>query len=209
MTVQNHRLRLPQNALSSTLQGLKGRKAEVPYFIQNVSAILHNAEVRSRPTNKKWWTDDQTNGQLAMMKKIFILKHSLRIANSPIAAHKQLQHSLYQRLKSAQCLPRRKGGRSTRDDRSKDFQLWDELTSLPLHVGTLPRARARTRRVVPISELLFGTLTQNRSSLEASLGFGAITGTPRIENGGTFAVDFADGRRNRHNFYVRPDAHNS
>jgi len=106
----------------------EGRKAEVPYFIQNVSAILHNAEVRSRPTNKKWWTDDQTNGQLAMMKKIFILKHSLRIANSPIAAHKQLQHSLYQRLKSAQCLPRRKGGRSTRDDRSKDFQLWDELT---------------------------------------------------------------------------------
>jgi hypothetical protein len=102
--------------------------ADTPHFIQNMNAILHNAELRSRPTNKKWWTDDQTNGHLAMMKKIFILKHSLRIANSPIAAHKQLQHSLYQRLKSAQCLPRRKGGRATRDDRSKDYQLWDELT---------------------------------------------------------------------------------
>src|SRR5215470_1069213 len=30
-----------------------------------------------------------------------------------------------------------------------------------------PRARARARRVVPISELVFGALTQNRSSLEA------------------------------------------
>ena len=39
-----------------------------------------------------------------------------------------------------------------------------------------------------ISELVFGTLTQNRSSLEPSLGFAAIAGTPRIENGGTFAV---------------------
>src|SRR5215471_2519760 len=29
-----------------------------------------------------------------------------------------------------------------------------------------PRARARARRVVPISELVFGALTQNRSSLE-------------------------------------------
>jgi hypothetical protein len=26
-----------------------------------------------------------------------------------------------------------------------------------------------------------------------------LPGTPRIENGGTFAVDFADGRRARHN----------
>jgi hypothetical protein len=34
--------------------------------------------------------------------------------------------------------------------------------------------------------LVFGALTQNRSSLEPSLGFAAITGTPRIENGGTF-----------------------
>jgi hypothetical protein len=48
---------------------------------------------------------------------------------------------------------------------------------------------------VPISELVFGTLTQNRSSLEATLGFAAIAGTPRIENGGPFAVDFANGRR--------------
>jgi hypothetical protein len=48
---------------------------------------------------------------------------------------------------------------------------------------------------VPISELMFGTLTQNRSSLERSLGFAAIPGTPRIENGGPFAVDFANGRR--------------
>jgi hypothetical protein len=50
---------------------------------------------------------------------------------------------------------------------------------------------------VPISELVFGTLTQNRSSLEPSLEFAAIAGTPRIENGGTFAVDLAYGRRDR------------
>jgi hypothetical protein len=31
-----------------------------------------------------------------------------------------------------------------------------------------------------------------RSRLRPSLGFAAIAGTPRIENGGTFAVDFAD-----------------
>jgi hypothetical protein len=48
---------------------------------------------------------------------------------------------------------------------------------------------------VKISELVFGTSTQNWSSLEPSLEFAAIAGTPRIENGGTFAVDFADGRR--------------
>jgi hypothetical protein len=47
---------------------------------------------------------------------------------------------------------------------------------------------------------VFETSTKNRSSLEASLGFAANTGTPRIENGGIFAVDFADGRRDRHNF---------
>jgi hypothetical protein len=59
---------------------------------------------------------------------------------------------------------------------------------------------------VPNSELVFGTLTQNRSSLEPSLEFAAaIAGTPRIENGGTFAVDFADGRRDGHNIDVRPD----
>ena len=69
------------------------------------------------------------------------------------------------------------------------------------------RAHARARgEFWPISGLVFGASTKNRSSLEASLGFAAITGAPRIENGGTFAVDFADGRRNRHNFYVRPDA---
>jgi hypothetical protein len=77
---------------------------------------------------------------------------------------------------------------------------------------------------VPISELVFGTLTQNRSSLEPSLEFAAIAGTPRIENGGTVAVDFADRRRDRktcapmfwgpvaderrdrHNVDVQPDA---
>jgi hypothetical protein len=46
-------------------------------------------------------------------------------------------------------------------------------------VCILPHARAR-ERVVPIFELVFGTLTQNRSSLEPSLGFAAIAGTPRI-----------------------------
>jgi hypothetical protein len=35
--------------------------------------------------------------------------------------------------------------------------------------------------------LVFGALTQNRSSLEPSLGFAAIAETPLIENGGTFA----------------------
>ena len=64
--------------------------------------------------------------------------------------------------------------------------------------------RSNMRRTALIPS--FGGSTKNRSSLEASLGFTAITGTPRIENGGTFAVDYADGRRNRHNFYVRPDA---
>jgi len=42
------------------------------------------------------------------------------------------------------------------------------------------RTRARARRVVPISELVFGTLTQNRSSLEPSLGFAAITGPSHV-----------------------------
>jgi hypothetical protein len=45
---------------------------------------------------------------------------------------------------------------------------WWNATSL------VPRARARARRVVPISELVLGALTQNRSSLEPSLGFAAI-----------------------------------
>jgi hypothetical protein len=40
----------------------------------------------------------------------------------------------------------------------------------------LPHARAR-ERVVPISELVFGTLTQNWSSLEP-LGFAAVAGPP-------------------------------
>jgi len=47
-------------------------------------------------------------------------------------------------------------------------------------VACLPRARARERQSVPISELVFGALTQNRSSLEPSLGIAAIAGTPRI-----------------------------
>jgi hypothetical protein len=42
---------------------------------------------------------------------------------------------------------------------------------------------------------VFGASAKNRSSLEPSLGFTAITGTPRIENGGTFAVDFAESKR--------------
>jgi hypothetical protein len=52
--------------------------------------------------------------------------------------------------------------------------------------------------------LVFGALTQNRSSLEPSLGFAAIADTPRIENGVTFAVDSVDGRRGHH-IDVRPD----
>jgi hypothetical protein len=46
---------------------------------------------------------------------------------------------------------------------------------------------------VPISELVFGALTQNRSSLEPSLGFAAIAGTPRIENGGTLITPWDPG----------------
>src|SRR5215467_1311979 len=42
----------------------------------------------------------------------------------------------------------------------------------------LPHARAR-ERVVPISEPVFGTLTQNWSSLEP-LGFAAVAGPPCI-----------------------------
>jgi len=59
---------------------------------------------------------------------------------------------------------------------------------------SLPRARARARRVVPISGPVYGALTKNSSSLEPSRG--AVL----------FAVDFVDGRRDRHNIYVRPDA---
>jgi hypothetical protein len=47
------------------------------------------------------------------------------------------------------------------------------------HVSpSLPHARAR-ERVVPISELVFGTLTQNRSSLEPSPARVALTAPPR------------------------------
>ena len=55
------------------------------------------------------------------------------------------------------------------------------------------------------SELVFGALTQNRSSVGSFLGF-AAAGTPRIENGNAFAVDLAGRRRDRHNIDVRPDA---
>src|SRR5215475_1154456 len=57
----------------------------------------------------------------------------------------------------------------------------------------------------PAAKCILGCRTQNRSSLEPSLGFAATAGTPRIETGGTFAVDSADGRRDRHNIDVRPD----
>jgi hypothetical protein len=43
-----------------------------------------------------------------------------------------------------------------------------------LALVAIPRAQARARRVVPISESVFGALTQNQSSLEPSLGFAAI-----------------------------------
>ena len=55
-----------------------------------------------------------------------------------------------------------------------------EATRPPIPRLDRPEFRARERRVVPISELVFGALTQNRSSLEPSLGFAAIAGTPRI-----------------------------
>ena len=59
---------------------------------------------------------------------------------------------------------------------------------------------------MPILELVFGALTQNRRSLGPSLGFAAIAGAPRIENGNALPVDLAGGRRDRHNIDVRPDA---
>ena len=40
---------------------------------------------------------------------------------------------------------------------------------------------------MPISELVFGVLTQNRSSLEPSLGFPAIAGTPHIVDHARYA----------------------
>ena len=67
---------------------------------------------------------------------------------------------------------------------------------------TLPGARGESW---PISGSVFGALTKNRSSLDPSLGFAADYRQAAHENGGTFAVDFADGR-DRHNIYVRPDA---
>jgi hypothetical protein len=46
---------------------------------------------------------------------------------------------------------------------------------------------------VLISESVFGALTQNRSSLEPSLILPPLPGTPRIESGGTFAIDLRTG----------------
>ena len=62
---------------------------------------------------------------------------------------------------------------------AKHFAPGRSPASIHCTICILPHARAR-ERVVPISELVFGTLTQNRSSLEPSLGFAAIAGTPRI-----------------------------
>ena len=70
-----------------------------------------------------------------------------------------------------------KAGR-TYDDALKDtqpiIQRELEADNVGERIGTIPRARARTRRVVPISELVFGVLTQNRSSFEPSIEFAAI-----------------------------------
>src|SRR5215475_6312473 len=44
------------------------------------------------------------------------------------------------------------------------------------------------------------------ASLSLLLNLPPLPGTPHIENGGTFAVDFGDGRRDRHNIDVRLDA---
>ena len=95
--------------------------------------------------------------------------------------------------------------RDYKRDEVREYRLYDSSSQgLVLY---LPRAQRAIGEFWPISGSVFGASTKNRSSLEASLGFAAITGTQRIENGGTFAVDFADGRRNRDNFYVR--RHNS
>jgi hypothetical protein len=42
--------------------------------------------------------------------------------------------------------------------------------------------------------------------LSLLLNLPPLPGTPHMENGGTFAVDFADGTRDRHNIDVRLDA---
>ena len=50
------------------------KRAKIPNSIQNIDAILRNAETKSRPANKKWWADDPHSGEIAMMKKLLILK---------------------------------------------------------------------------------------------------------------------------------------
>jgi len=60
---------------------------------------------------------------------------------------------------------------------------------------TIPRARARARRVVPISVLVFGALTQNRSGLEPSLGFAAIARRCAGLNGASTARPIVDHAR--------------
>jgi hypothetical protein len=57
----------------------------------------------------------------------------------------------------------------------------------------LPHARAR-ERVVPISELVFATLTQTGVVLSLLLELPRLPARPALRNGGTFIVDFVDGR---------------
>jgi hypothetical protein len=95
-----------------------------------------------------------------------------------LAAHEQAQNEIILDVDAIQCMGSRRESSSTGYKKNK---------------ATRPLRAPGRATVVPISELVFRALTQNRSSLEPSLGFAAIAGTPRIENGGTFAAEFADG----------------
>ena len=86
-----------------------------------------------------------------------------------------------------------------RDDVARARRRWMREQGGISPPGAEFRTRGRARRVVPISELVFGTLAQKRSSLEPSLGFAAIAGTPHIENGGPFALVFRGRRAGRNN----------
>jgi hypothetical protein len=71
----------------------------------------------------------------------------------------------------------------------------------------LEAARAGAReRVVPISELVFGTLTQNRSSLEPSLEFAAIVDPRRIVDRARYVQAAEEPKRDPKRLWrIRPD----
>jgi hypothetical protein len=67
----------------------------------------------------------------------------------------------------------------------------------------LPRARAR-EGCADFGVVIWGFNPKTGVVLSLLLNLPPLPGMPHIENGGTFAVDFADGRRDRHNINVTP-----